>query len=147
MTYSVEYIVQTASFEHVLWKIEEPDIESFEISLGFMHAGLLEKMGQLGALSKGAVSYGYANPDSGQSSTEELIKTELKAKVLSETENPYMAPEVRAELTSGEIVHAKAEAAAEAPSRPWKRQPEVKPKKEWEAQPKAATVESDDFFD
>jgi hypothetical protein len=151
VTFSVEYIVNTGAYEHVLWKIEEQNINALETSMNLMHAALLEKMGQLGALSKGAVSYGYANPDSVQSSTEDLIKSELGGKVLETTQKP-------AELEPGPVAQPAPVEPSEAPSRPWNKQPEVKQDKPWmndhalsgDRREKPAvkqTVDSDDFFD
>jgi hypothetical protein len=150
MTYSVEYIVNTGSYEHALFKIEEPDIEAFEASMGFVQASLLERIGMLGALAKGAVSYGYANPDEVDKSEPqamELIKSELGGKVLEVTQKP-------AELESGPVIQPAPAKSTGAPSRPWNKQPEVKQDKPWTAGKVASTpkpvkqaVDSDDFFD
>jgi hypothetical protein len=157
MTYSVEYIVNTGSYEHALFKIEEPDIEAFEASMGFVQASLLERIGMLGALAKGAVSYGYANPDEvdkPEPQAMELIKSELGGKVLEVTENLYTGPEPSGEQASMDLGRVESAAASMAPSRPWNRQPEVKQDKPWTAGKVASTpkpvkqaVDSDDFFD
>jgi hypothetical protein len=147
MTYSVEYIVNTGDYEHALFRIEAPTLYEFHIDLDVVTAELLEKLGQLGALSKGAITYGYKNPDSVQSSTEELIKSELKAKVLETTQKP-------AELEPGPVAQSAPAGPSEAPSRPWKKQPEAKQDKPWTAgkvaptsKPVKQAVDSDDFFD
>lgn len=155
MTYSVEYIVNTGQFEHVLWKVEHDDLVIFEGMLDAITAQLLEKMGRFSALSKGAVSYGYANPgevDTPEPQASELIKSELGGKVLETRQKD-------AETVAGPTVQAAAVEPSETPSRPWDRKPASKAEKPWTeprglgavtkkpSQVHAKEADSDDFFD